>query len=677
MITSYEKTKEDVLKCYDEFLKIVERANLPKEDRSLTALIQQAKKIKEDKFCLIVAGETNSGKSTFLNAYLGTDILPVSANECTSALIEICYGEEFVMKATFADGREQKYFGEQNIKEFLAANASLNDEYRTIPVTVINDEILLKYKDKEVPEKILQAFLKCMEKENAYNLPLEEYNCKIQEYIEKRKPEWRDLVVKIDIEKPFEDKSMRGIRILDSPGVNAVGKVGDITTSYIKSADAIMFVKPIIGAAVGTVSFKDFLDSNSMDRNKNALFLILTFTTAGTSADNKRALDAYVAMYEKNGILKEQIIPVDSKAECYYKLFQECSTDEIKVQLKALRDNGQAEPFLREAWLDAVGDKDAFLRNLRKYSNFDVVDQALNRFGYRAHFWVLNEFLGRMLKVYDKIAVSLSDTISAYELKAKDPTKLAAEIGNAKTKLAHLKKKMDQTEKNILEKYVGCGTNGIIVKKAEKVMKDYLDEIEEIDGKSDTGLDELEKLALQQVDKFIDFEKELQQKIVNECNGAMIELSDKSAIVFNTLEPDFSEEVINEIKEKMRDEATEESFVTKTGKCGKKIIETFPRFLQDKYYDLVKNHIIKEIEGIKKQAIKELNSFVTHTVAAYKKELENNVKIKEEELTQIESEKKTADEIAAILSELKNLLQLVDPQKTKVMGIKGGIDCCE
>ena len=51
------------------------------------------------------------------------------------------------------------------------------------------------------------------------------------------------MLVKIDIEYPFADKNMRGVRIIDSPGVNAAGKVGDVTATYIESADAIMFLR--------------------------------------------------------------------------------------------------------------------------------------------------------------------------------------------------------------------------------------------------------------------------------------------------------------------------------------------------------------------------------------------------------------------------------------------------
>lgn len=678
MITSYKKVKDDVLKYYSDFLQIVEQAEMPKEDRSLIALDLQAEKIKEDKFCLIIAGEAKSGKSTFINAYLGIEILPMDVKQCTSSVIEIRYGAKFKLNAVFADGRHQEYSGEKAIKNFLAVNAALDDQFRDIPITAINNEIIVKYKDKKVPKKIIQDLLKGIERENIHRLPQEEYNQKIREYIKKKQPQWKNVVVKIDIEYPFEDKNMRGIRIIDSPGVNAAGKVGDITAAYIESADAIMFLRPITGVAIEANSFKEFLESKSVDRNKNAMFLILTRAAAESDETIERAYDEFVSMFgtqktdSRHGIIKDQIIPVDSKAELYFNQFQNLTTEEIKAQVKAINAEKKAEPFIKAAWFDADGDKDAFLRELKKYSNFDMIDQSLNRFGRKAQFLALSEFLERMLKVYTKIAAKLREKIANYELKAKDPTKLAVKIEETKAALIDIENKMYETVDEISKKYAGSDPDSIIVKTAEEIMKAYLDEIEKINGTDDLSLDTLEKISFRQVDKFMEFESELQKKVIAECNKALVVLSNKSAIEFVTLEPDFSEEVIKEIKTSMRNEANEPYNYT-TGVTFKKT-HTGSRFSQKKYYDLVKNSIKERIESIKNQAMRDLRSFVYHTATAYTKELKKNADVKTDELTRIKIEKKTADEIAVILTDLRNLLTLIEPKKVAVEELKGGID---
>ena len=638
MITSYKKAKEDVLQYYTEFLDVVGKLEISEDDTSLKALKLQADKIREDKFCLMIAGEAKSGKSTFINAYLGTEILPMDVRQCTSSVVEIRYGNEFVLNATYADGRIKKVSGEEEITAFLTTNAALDDEYRDIPITTINNEIIVKYQDKKILEAVIVDLLKGVERENIHRLSIEEYNKKIREYIKRKQPHWRDVVVKIDIEYPFEDKNMRGVRIIDSPGVNAAGKVGDVTAAYIESADAIMFLRPITGVAIEANSFKEFLESKSVDRNKNAMFLILTRAAAESDETIERAYEEFVNMFgtqkndNRHGIVKEQIIPVDSKVELYYNAFQTMSTEEIKAEIKKMNAEKKIEPFLKAAWFDADGEKEAFLAELKRISNFNVIDQSLNRFGRKAQFIALSEFLGRMLKVYTNEKV---DDISA--------------------------------------KYAGSGKKGLIAQRAEEVMADYKKKIEAIKGTNDSSLEELEKLSFRQVDTFIDFEATLQKNVIAECNEALrVELSGNNTVEYVSLEPDFSKEVVEKIKKDMKSEANE-SYTYTTGITFKKT-HTGSRFSQDKYYKRVKDDINERLDSIKQQAIRDIRSFVSHTVTAYTKELAKNADAKKTELRKIRDDKKTAEEIALVIKDLKALLDSLGPKKRSVTELKGGID---
>lgn len=677
MITSYKKAKDDVLQYYDEFLEVVKKAEMSEDDTSLKALKLQAEKIREDKFCLMIAGEAKSGKSTFINAYLGTEILPMDVRQCTSSVVEIRYGAEFVLNATYADGCKQKVSGEEAITKFLTTNAALDDEYRDIPITTINNEIIVKYKDKKILEAVIVDLLRGVERENIHRLAPEEYNRKIREYIEKKQPHWREVVVKIDIEYPFEDKNMRGVRIIDSPGVNAAGKVGEVTASYIESADAIMFLRPITGVAIEANSFKEFLESKSVDRNKNAMFLILTRAAAESDETIGRAYEEFVNMFgiqkndSRHGIVKKQIIPVDSKAELYYNEFQAISTEEIKAAIKRMNTEKKIEPFIKAAWFDADGEKEAFLEELKRISNFNVIDQSLNRFGRKAQFIALSEFLGRMLKVYAKIAITLREKIANYELKVEDPGKLAVKIKQTEAELIDIENRMNEKVDDITAKYAGSGKKGLIAQRAEEVMSEYKKKIEMIDGTKKSSLEELEKLSFRQVDAFVDFEETLQKNVIAECNKALrVALSGNNTVEYVSLEPDFSKELVEKIKEDMKREAVEPDT---TGKCFGKSHEK-SRFSQDKYYNLVKNSIIERIESIKQQAIRGLRSFVSHTVTAYTKELARNADAKKSELLKIKIDKITAEEIVAVIAELKAVLASLEPKEREVTELKGGID---
>ena len=139
-----------------------------------------------------------------------------------------------------------------------------------------------------------------------------------------------------------------------------------------------------------------------------------------------------------------------------------------------------------------------------------------------------------------------------------------------------------------------------------------------------------------------------------------------------SLEPDFTKELVEKIKKDMKSEANE-TYTYTTGVTFKKT-HTGSRFSQDKYYGLVKNSINERIESIKQQAIRDLRSFVSHTVTAYTKELARNADAKKNELLKIKNDKKTAEEIAAVIAELKAVLVSLEPKERDVTELKGGID---
>ena len=287
---NYEEKKKKVLDLNGKFQEIIEKNDVKEKVRQIqkpiSGLNNQIENIKKDKFVLMIAGEAKSGKSTFINAYLGEDILPMDVS--TSSIIEIKYGEEFSLLAKYAGGRKEQIKGKEDIAKFLKDNTALNDDYRDIPIPTINNEILVKYKGT-ISERVINDLIKGVKEDNIYNLSEEEYNTKIQKYIEENKNKWQNIITKMVISYPFKTKSLENIEIIDSPGVNAAGHVGDVSENYIEKANAIMFLKPITGQALESTSFKKFLDTGSVERNKGTLFLILT-RAVNENAENLKIL---------------------------------------------------------------------------------------------------------------------------------------------------------------------------------------------------------------------------------------------------------------------------------------------------------------------------------------------------------------------------------------------------
>src|ERR1700759_1015997 len=63
------------------------------------------KKLEEDRFHLVVVGEFNHGKSTFVNALLGEQVLPVGVTPTTAAIHHLKYSDAPESTIVFQSGK--------------------------------------------------------------------------------------------------------------------------------------------------------------------------------------------------------------------------------------------------------------------------------------------------------------------------------------------------------------------------------------------------------------------------------------------------------------------------------------------------------------------------------------------------------------------------------------------
>lgn len=674
----YQVLKKDVLGCYDAFLDFFTKAQIPMEGDSFAALKRQAEDIRADQFKLVVAGEAKSGKSTFINAYLGQEILPMDVLQCSSSVVEIKYGEKLTLTASYADGRQECVEGKTAIQEFLKEHAALDDEYRDIPVNTINNKLIIKSQGRPIRRKIIDNLLEEVEKENIHHLTRDVYEKKIRNYIEEMQKKWETIVTQMVITYPFDEESMRGISVFDSPGVHAAGRVGDVTDNYIEQADAIMFLRPLTGVSVEASSFKDFLESNSVGRNQNAMFLILTRAATESPDTIHRACDELVKIYgaqtteNRHGISQEQIIHVDSKAELYLNEFQSMSAKEINQKMKKLEQDEKLDPFLKGAKLDALKEDDAgnytfskelFLENLEKLSNFAAIDQALNLFGRKAKYLALDEFMQRMMKVYKKQEDDIKDKADLYRTKARNPREFAKKIKELGDEIESIKARMTKGLKHIKNDYTASGTRGgKIENDVEEIVKKYKEEAEKINGKDSHCLDRLEKLSFQQIDKFRDNQKRLQDELLQECDEKLKTVIQGGLVSFASLQPDFTPESFEKEKIRLKEEATEKHW--KEGWCfGLGDGHWEYTFSQSNYYDLVKDHIWQEIEKIKNDAITEMRKFAENVISVYREQLDKNLESKKAELQEVEKDKRDNEAMMRRVQEQERWLMQIGRSK--------------
>lgn len=691
MTTDYQARKNEVLKLYndtEELLKGIENyyrqiegqieLPIPTEAKQeiLISIRNIAKKVKEDKFKIIVAGEANSGKSTFINAYLGIELLPMDVRQCTSAVVEIKYGKTFSVRATYANGGQKEITDKHKAVAFLKKNAALDNDYRNIPVPTINSEILVKSglraRAKGIPIRISEAeveeMLKAPEVQaaNIYNLPVSEYNRRIREYIEKRKNTWQDIVTKIEVIYPFNEESLKGIEIVDSPGVCARGGVSEITSDYIKDADAIIFLKPLSGQALEATQFNQFMENVSVGRNKGTLFLVLTHA-ADLSPRDLRILEEEAKKQFKD-LDENHILIVDSKAELYANTFS--SSKDIQKEILELFGNEDLDPFVYKAYVQTKKSSD-FIEKLKQISRFQQVDNALECFGRKAHYLLLSNLLASMVNLYESLGVNINSNIKCIKSRqdAKDPKVFEAQISKLQDELDQIEIKMHDGIEDVTCQFTGY--NGIIKKTMDKEVKDFSETAKKINAEDEDSFAKLEKLSFEKIEKFQNFTKTIQEQIVEEFDKELIQLSDKSSISFISLKPDFTEDMLKKIKDSTEKNANEtRSF--ETGVTFKKT-HTYSVYSQKKHFTLIKNNIDGRLIGLKNNLLENLIAFVMNIQKIYTNELSKNAQVKKNELDAIMKAKATAEQMRDIIQELSAFIGSIHTIQTDITKIGGGI----
>lgn len=690
MVVDYKSRKNEVLESYNKLEGVIsklqeyaKKIELPDPVEHLDTLLKdirsKAGKVKEDRFNIMIAGESKSGKSTFINAYLGVELLPMDVKQCTSAIVEIKYGEVFSVIATYADGRQETIKGDEEARAFLKKNAALDDEYRDIPVPTINSEILVKSglraKAKgariSIQNSEVEAMLKSPEVQGANIYNLSDYNKRIRAYIQARKDTWEDIVTKIEILFPFKEEDFKGIEIIDSPGVCARGGVAEITSEYIENADAIIFLKPVIGQSLESTQFSQFMENVSVERNKNALFLVLTHIATKNEADLRRLEEEAQKQFSCK-ISPRNILFVDSKAELYSKKF--ASVDSIEDELRRLNKEGTLDDFVVKAYYDTNlfgtgGDMSDFIKNLQDKSRFSSIYQSLEVFGRKAHYLLLAALLDSINNMYAKLWNDNNSRIDMFRQKAEDPTELAKKIAEVKQDLDVIQNKMSRGVDGVVRRF--RGDEGIIRKEAEVAVNDFLASVGKISPDASDAFDKLEKESLSRIDQFKSLTEKLQKQMVEEFDKELIALSDKSSISYESIKPDFTEETFRQIK----DETESKAHKTRSYEDGVtfKKTHTYSVYVQNEHFKLIKNNIMSRLDVLKNDLTTNLEDFIENIRTKYIAELSNNAQVKKDELDAIMEAKKTAEQIGKIIADLTKTAKTISEAQTVVARIRGGI----
>lgn len=669
----YKQNKEQVLALYDEYVSTCKASGKRVDD----SISEQAKKIRNEIFNLMILGEAKSGKSTFINAYLGKEVVPMDVRQCTSAIIKIRKGDEFKLTAKTAGGGKTTVVGNDKIEAFLKDHAAISDKYRNIPITTINNELLIKYHGKAVPNHIMTSFLEEEEKDNIFNMNIDEYNNLIRDYVRENTDSWRKIITEMEISYPLPDE-MQGITIIDSPGVGAGGNVGKIAEDYISHANAIIFVKSLNGQALESSSFMNFLRNNCTNRKKESLFLVLTGKSNLQGSEFTSLKEQAIEMYRQD-IKEEKIICVDSKMQLFLNKCRELNTEEkIDEFFDALDEAGDDFAPASKCWLKSKGDITRFDDRMEEVSNFRSVHYALEKFARVANYIQLIEFLENLEREYTRYKGMFSDALEVAKDNIDDPIALEDRIAQKKKEIADVYSKINQGIMDIYKRYTdNINSEGIIMSEAELKQDNYEKQLENFRNVPESKINEntfasMKKVTLDAIDDTKNFRREMAGRVISECNEKLIQYTnDYSKIPTEAYIPNFTETDFDNIDLAAKEKTSGYDLVEK-GVTFLKTEEKVPYHHLKKHVGLVADSIHDRLNNdIIPTMIDNVVTYVTNSCDTYKEKLTEHKRELETEYQKLLEDKNSNEKRRKNVEDLEKKVELVCKGLKQIDELKG------
>ena len=440
----YKIHKDNVIDLFDGYKN--KRGDL-NDGVEIKFLEQRVDTLKNGKFTLAVAGEVKAGKSTFINALLGAEILPTDVLQASSAIVEIFKSENSVLKVKFSDGHEEILSDDldtpttDEAKERLHEICRLHDAYRDIPTTLIDACIV----ESNEPIEVDSEFIAKLQKGS--RMELEDHKDKIESYISKRTKD--KIPVEISFGYPLK-WDFDELRIVDAPGVNATGGVQDVAFDFFESANAILFVHPI--KPVELESFKKFVDSVISERSKETLFLILTHAGLYSNDEVERLQGEAVRLY--GGLIpQDRILVVDSLLKLIH-----CDLEQ-GVSVQEIRKSENKKKILSSYREQAEDEGRELIDVIYEASRFKRMFSAIDEFSMKAPNIQLQEILETVKSGYEKQEELISEKSSQLELKKRNPQEFEKEINRINKALEKYKLLIRKTEEELRSNYSGRHTS--------------------------------------------------------------------------------------------------------------------------------------------------------------------------------------------------------------------------
>ena len=220
----YNNWRHNLLELLDKAAESADNLSLNEKATRFRELQDQLKK---DTFKIQIVGTVKNGKSSFTNALIGQNILPVDDIPCTAVVSEVKYGENKKAIVHFCSPMPTGL-----LKEIPEATRKYIEKYNKGKDASGSD---VQIPPLEIPYDQLNKYIA---------IPAPTFDILTDQ--EKFK-EYRN---KIDQESPYDVCELyfpteilkNGVELVDSPGLNESPKRTQVTLSYLERADAVIFL---------------------------------------------------------------------------------------------------------------------------------------------------------------------------------------------------------------------------------------------------------------------------------------------------------------------------------------------------------------------------------------------------------------------------------------------------
>jgi GTPase SAR1 family protein len=669
----YAKYKEVSLDIFRHLEKIL------KEDEKLIhkKLDSRYKNLKENRFSVAVVGEVKAGKSTFLNALLGKELLPTDILQATSMIIEIHKSEKEYVEITFGNGEKENVVDDLNTPdideafEAVKKYGALREEYRDLPIVQLNDFLINHYDCKEktsaYSKETLNEFIDSLNNEDQKSKE------KIVNYLNENKS-LSNIPVHILIGYPLEWE-FDSFTLVDTPGVNACGGIEDKTIEWIHEANAIIYLTRI--KPIESKSFNGFVSNTLPDKQKDCLMLILSHASEVSDSDRKKIMDESKRLFP--GIIHENIFAVDSLTELYKKQLENLNWEEIS---RIRKENTFMKKHTADAFETAEGDKDRFVELLESQSGFASFKKKIWDFSEKAGNIQVKELLEIMIEKFKEIDGDVSTNLEDTKMRHKEPQSFMQAAEKIEKEMVGFEVKRKEDIHKINEKYNLLSSENTYRKKIDKINEEFK---AEVNGKTfnadDTKADiksYMPKIFSNFSDK-IDKEFETIKKEIS-SDAKKLEIEDKEK--FDITLPGVNiEEIMSNAEESSYEyeNRKEDGF---GGWCKRWLAggvltgwgyENVKVFRAQKYWEKTRSDVCKDIDNAANQFCKNTAKTIRIFSNLYSEEISKKINERKDRLADLKKDELTNKDLEDQIVKLENKKKMLNQHIRECKKITGSL----